>query len=148
MIDLAKYITEANTVRLASRTHDGILRELLHLCLRDMPEENRAQLVDTLLNSRAMRDQHLGGGFVLTHTRRDSLAGIRVAVGLLSPPAQFGKGEPAHTVFCAVIPRDRSGEYLGVMARISRLWSDPDGAEAFRSADVDRILRKVAGFSD
>ncbi|MDZ4198462.1 MAG: hypothetical protein U1E27_04160, partial [Kiritimatiellia bacterium] len=98
MIDLSRYIPRENILRVTARHHDDILRELLQPCFRDLPEKERLPLMDELLHSDAMKDQAMGNGFAITHTRRDGQANIRVAVGLLTPPTPFRRGPAVHTV--------------------------------------------------
>jgi len=144
MIDLAKYLSAANMIRPASRSHDDILRELLRVCLSETPDPEKEKTIEKLLHSDAMKDQRIGDWFAITHARCDGRPDIRVALGFLDPPRPFRRGEPVHTVLCAVIPPDKSREYLGFMARIIRLWSDPVAVRAFRAGDVAKILSLVS----
>jgi mannitol/fructose-specific phosphotransferase system IIA component (Ntr-type) len=95
-----------------------------------------------------MRDQPLDRGFAITHARLDRLSGIRVSVGLLVPPAAFGRGPRAHTVFCALVPVDRSNEYLGFLSRLGRLLVTPGAEEAFRSGDPARVGAFIQAFEE
>lgn len=147
MIDLSRYLRRESFVRLKAGGRDDLLRELLRRCLPDEPEGGREAVVGELLHSEAMKDQVIGGGFAITHTRRDVQDEIRLAVGLLDPPRPLRRGPAVHTVFCAVIPVDKSRDYLGFMARLSRLLADPAAEQAFRSGDMEAILERVAAFS-
>jgi len=89
---------------------------------------------------RLLKDQALGGGFVLSHARVPFGEDIRLSVGLLRPPGTFGRWSDIHTILCALIPEPCAREYLSLMARLARVLSLPAAEAAFRSGDPDRIL--------
>lgn len=146
MVNLLHYIERNRIVVLEAGQHDEILKNLVELCLRDYEPARRERLLVEILRSGQMKDQPLGQGFAITHARLDDLPDIRMSIGLLAPTARFCRGAPAHTVFCTMIPADKSSHYLSFMARLSRLLTQSGAAEVFESRDADRIMKLIEQF--
>lgn len=146
MVNLLHYVERDRLVVLEAGHHDEILKSLVEVCLRDYEPAGRERLRAELIRSGQMKDQPLGQGFAITHARLDNLPDIRISIGLLAPPARFCRGAPVHTVFCTMIPAEKSSHYLSFMARLSRLLAQPGAAEVFQSRDADRILKFIEAF--
>lgn len=146
MVSLSTYLARDSLVRIESGPHDQVLETLIRHCLRDYPEAEQARVCDVLEGGNRMKDQNMGGGFAITHARLDTVRDIRMAVGLLGRQARFCKGAPVHTVICAIIPVDKANEYLGLMARLCRLLTQPDVDKIFAAGDADRIFERIKAF--
>jgi mannitol/fructose-specific phosphotransferase system IIA component (Ntr-type) len=146
MVSLSTYLGRDSLIRIESGHHDEVLNALIHHCLRDHPEAEREQIRGRLEGGNRMKDQNMGGGFAITHARLDTVRDIRMAVGLLGRQARFCKGAPVHTVICAIIPVDKANEYLGLMARLCRLLTQPDVDKIFAAGDADRIFERIKAF--
>lgn len=146
MINLTRFLPPERIVALKLHAHDEILYALIRRCLDS--EAEVAGVLATLSEPRHMKDQPLDHGFAITHARLDRLSDIRVSVGLLETPAAFCRGPRVHTVFCALIPADRSSEYLSFLARLGRLLLTPGAEEAFRSADPARVASFIRTFEE
>ena len=140
MIHLTDYLNHETLHPVAPASHDDLLRELLHHCFQKAGETVAPEKLEELVRTHALKDQMLEKGFALSHARLDSLSDIRLSVGLLGKPYRFVRRDRAHTVFCVLIPRDRSREYLAFLARLGRFLQTPGVGDAFKSANVDRIL--------
>lgn len=146
MINLADFLAKDRLIPLAPASRDAIVHALLDVCLKEDATLSETDRAAALGNVRAMRDQALGKGFALTHARIARSRGILISAGLFRRPAPFGHCGPTHTVFCALIPEEKSREYLSLIARLSRLLSAPDAEEIFQSGDPERIHRFIREF--
>lgn len=146
MVSLSTYLGRDSLLRIESGRHDEVLNALVRHCLRDHPEAEREQIRGRLAVGNRMKDQNMGGGFAITHARVDTIRDIRMAVGLLGGQARFCKGAPVHTVICAIIPADKANEYLGLMARLCRLLTQPDVDKIFAAGDADRVFERIKAF--
>ena len=146
MIDLADYLREDRLVALGPAPRDVIVRTLLGVCLREDAALPEAARTAALADLRALRDQELGHGFALTHARIAGSHGILIGAGLFGQPAAYGRCGAVHTVFCALIPEERSREYLSLIARLSRLLAAPGAEAAFQSGDPAQAARFVREF--
>lgn len=147
MIDLSAHLKPDRFLALAPGARDVLVRALLGVCLREDAGLSEAARAAALDGAHRMNEQALGHGFALTHARIDGGHDILLSVGLLCEPAPFGRGGPAHTIICALIPVQKSREYLSLMARLSRLLTAPGAEAAFRSGDADRIARFITDFN-
>ncbi len=146
MIDLTEFLKAERFVPLGPAARDVTVRTLLGVCLREDETLSDADRAAALENIRAMRDQALGGGFALTHARIARSRDILLSAGLFRVPTPFGRCGPTHTVFCALIPEEKSREYLSLIARLSRMLSAPGAEDAFRSGDPERIACFIRDF--
>lgn len=139
MVDLSRYITSRAIVEVVLGDHEGILRQLVDHCLPDFRPDSRAAVTRDILDKGRRQEINLGEGFALSHARLDDLPDIRVAVGLLRAPTRYVSGPAVRTIFCVILPTSQSRQYLQMMARLTRLISRPEAAEAFRSGDVEKV---------
>lgn len=145
MVDLSHYITSGSILEVSPGHHEGILRQLVDLCLPDFPADSRAAVTREILDKGRRQEINLGEGFALSHARLDDLSDIRVGVGLLPAPTRYVSGPPVRTIFCIILPTSQSRQYLQMMARLTRLISRPEAAAVFRSGDAERIADFFGG---
>ncbi len=146
MIKIKNYLGPETVVRMNAVDHDEIVGQLVGICLRDAPPARRTALQQRVLKAMAMKDQGLGSGFAITHARIDDADKISVAVGLLPRSIRFAEWPDVHTVFCAIIPSAKAAAYLGFMAHLCRMLSQPEPRAAFAAGDRERILDCIQTF--
>lgn len=132
MSDWHPYLEPAQILRLPPAARDVLLERLIGAAYGPTSAAPRPRPAD-------LREQPIGPGITLVHARRDDLDRIRLSIGLLSPPLAARHGLPVHAFVCALIPESCSREYLTLLARLSRLLSDPVRAAAFRSGEPERV---------
>ncbi len=146
MIDLTPYFVRERMVTLAPASRDALVLQLIDVCLGEQAQGEPDTIARRREILRAIKDQPLGAGFALSHARISAGGEIRFSIGLLREPHTFGHAANVHTIFCALIPENRSREYLSFLARLSRLLMMPHAAEVFRGGNPDRILELVRTF--
>lgn len=146
MIKIKTYLGPETVVRLDTLDHDEIVGQLVGICLGDTPSSQQTAIRKRALNAMAMRDQGLGAGFAITHARIDQADRIYVAAGLLPRPIRFAEWSDVHTVFCAIIPSDKAAAYLGFMAHLCRMLTQPEPRAAFVAGDRERVLECIQTF--
>ncbi len=132
MTDWHQYLDPSRILRLPPAARDVLLERLIAAAFGPASAAPRPRPAD-------LREQSIGPGVTLVHARRDDLDRIRLSIGLLSPPLAIGHGAPVHALICALIPEPCSREYLTLLARLSRLLSDPGRASVFRSGEPERV---------
>lgn len=141
MIDLTRYIVRSRIVSLDPAPREVVLRRLLDACWgAEFPPLDVRELI------RSLKEQELGHGFSLVHARVPGEGDIRLAVGLVRPAGESARASPVPTIICALIPENRSREYLSLLARLSRFLSTPGVAETFREGNPERILDAIRAF--
>ncbi len=120
MLDLRRYFTGANVRLLTSSESGEILRELLDLALRELPENDRASVEHIIRDRKQIQEINIGKGIALAHERYDELEELYVSIGLLKQPVRYQKGAPVQMVLCVLLPNSKSREYLSMMAKFTR----------------------------
>ncbi len=140
-----------------------------HSILLDLAARNKADalslIVDRLADHRLVDDREefladvnkregqgstaIGRGMAIPHARSRTLQRIVVAMARLGQGIDFGAedGEPVQLIFLLGTPGDKAGEYLKVLARLSKLLKEnglrKDLLRAASPADVLEILEKA-----
>jgi mannitol/fructose-specific phosphotransferase system IIA component (Ntr-type) len=79
----------------------------------------------------------LGGGIAVPHGRLTALSEPVVALGFVSPPADFGAPDatPVDLVFLLLSPADSPARHLSLLARLSRILRSPGIGAQLRAAE-------------
>ena len=126
MVDLRTYFTNANVTLLQSTDSSEILRSLLRTALRDLPEEERTAVEETIRERKPIQEINIGKGIALAHERYDELKQMHISLGLLSRPVRYQRGSPVQIVLCVLLPNSKSREYLSMMAKFTRFLEARD----------------------
>jgi PTS system nitrogen regulatory IIA component len=151
---LADHLTEdaiSMTVRAAQR--DDVLCELLeHLvACGGLPAGERDRALAAVIDRELLGSTAIGNGVAVPHARLDCLDDVTIAFGLCPDGASFKAldGQPVTQVFLVLGPKDSPGEYLDVMARITRLVQNGDFrrflSRAESSEEVLDLIREMDG---
>lgn len=113
---------------LPGQTIPEILNNAL-ACFRTPEGLSKAELLSTLIDREAMMTTAVGRGIAIPHPRTPIITKVedaRVAVFLLSEPADFGAldGKPVHTLFLLLAENPR--RHLEVLSKISYLCQIPE----------------------
>ncbi|TFG80167.1 MAG: PTS sugar transporter subunit IIA, partial [Chrysiogenales bacterium] len=84
--------------------------------------KNESDLLQEINNRETQGSTSLGNGVAIPHARLKSLDKIVVAMARLSAGIDFGieDHEPVSLIFILITPTDRAGEYLKVLAKLSK----------------------------
>jgi PTS system nitrogen regulatory IIA component len=110
--------------------HAHSKEEALAVIVKRMKEnraiKNESDLLEELNNRETQGGTSLGNGVAIPHARLKSLDKIVVAMARLSTGIDFGVDghEPVRLVFILITPTDRAGEYLRVLAKLSKFLKE------------------------
>src|SRR5438045_4962397 len=120
---------------LAATDKAGVLGEMCAGLARVYPALSAQKLTETLLEREKLGSTGIGEGVAIPHGKLPGLPGMLAAFGISRDGIDFEAldAKPTHLFFVLVAPENSAGLHLKALARVSRIFKQPD----FR----DRILR-------
>ena len=117
---------------IASRTKEGVLREMVHSLAQVEKQVHEDRLMDILLERESMGSTGIGEGVAIPHGKSKEVDKILASFGRSLPGVDFQSpdGKPTHLFFLLIAPENSTGMHLKILAQISRLMRDP----AFRKS--------------
>ena len=102
------------------------LAEIVKRMKENKAIKNESDLLEELNNRETQGGTSLGNGVAIPHARLKSLDKIVVAMARLSAGIDFGVDghEPVRLIFILITPTDRAGEYLKVLAKLSKFLKE------------------------
>ena len=106
----------------AVRTKEEAIAEIVRRMKESRAIKDEAELLGALNNRETQGSTSLGNGIAIPHARLDSQDRIVVAMARLTAGVNFHEGdpEPVRLIFILVTPADQAGEYLKVLAKLSK----------------------------
>ena len=121
---------DAICMNLEALERDQAIRELLQMLVGRgaLAPERLEPAVEALIKREKLGSTAIGRGVAVPHARLDGLDGILIAFGHSRSGIVFQAldGESVHVVFLILAGHKDSGEYVGVMERISHLLQEED----------------------
>jgi PTS system nitrogen regulatory IIA component len=128
---------EAISIPLPARTRNSVVREMCELVSRTGLMWNTDEMIEAVAAREQLHPTALENGVAMLHPRRPRssiLAQPIIALGISSQPIPFGNRAGYLTdVFFLICSTDDS-IHLKILARLSRLISDPKWLQQLRSA--------------
>jgi PTS system nitrogen regulatory IIA component len=125
----------------------GVLRELAdHLSSR-IPSLRLQSLVDVLAERESLGSTAIGDGIAIPHGKLRGVDRILGLVGRSLGGVDFDSldGNPTHIFFLLIAPEDSASLHLKALARVSRLFKDPNLRDhllkAVDAADIFRLIQ-------
>ena len=111
---------------IASRTKEGVLREMVHSLAQVEARIHEGRLIDILLERESLGSTGIGEGIAIPHGKSKEIDRILAAFGRSMPGVDFQSmdGKPAQLFFLLIAPEDTAGAHLKILAQISRLMKD------------------------
>ena len=111
---------------LPAQTKNEALAEIVKRMKEHQAVRHEGDLLEELNNREDQGGTSLGNGVAIPHARLKSLDKIVVAVARLEKGIEFcaDDREPVRLIFILVTPTDRAGEYLKVLAKLSKFLKD------------------------
>lgn len=111
---------------LASRTKEGILRELVGVLTQVENQVDADRLVEVLLERESLGSTGIGDGVAIPHGKSRDVQKLLGSFGRSPAGMDFQSidGKPTHLFFLLVAPENSPGIHLKALARISRLLKD------------------------
>jgi PTS system nitrogen regulatory IIA component len=111
---------------LPAHSKEEVIAEIVRRMKENKAIKSESDLLKELNNRETQGGTSLGNGIAIPHARLKSLDKIIVAMARLSAGIHFdaGDNEPVRLVFILITPTDRAGEYLKVLAKLSKFLKE------------------------
>ena len=136
--------------QLAAHEKSAVIRELAdHLAAHVTgPQKiDREVLAKVLLERERLASTAIGEGVAIPHGKLDAVGKLVAVVGRAPDGVDFDSmdGRPTHLFFVLVAPENSTGVHLKALARISRLFKDPEfRTRLMQAKDAQEIFRVIA----
>jgi len=113
---------------LQARSKDGAIAEIVRRMKVNKAIDSESDLLEEINNRETQGGTSLGNGVAIPHARLKSLDRIVVALGRLSVGIDFGVAghKPVRLIFILVTPIEKAGEYLKVLAKLSKFLKEQE----------------------
>jgi len=113
---------------LYSKTKSEVIRELSDKVATIYPNFNRDNLISVLLEREKLCSTAVDEGVAIPHGKMSGISSIIVAFGRSIEGIDFESldGNPTHLFILLIAPENSSGVHLKILARISRIFKNPD----------------------
>jgi PTS system nitrogen regulatory IIA component len=136
--------------QLQAHEKSAVIRELAdHLAAHVTgPQKiDREVLAKVLLERERLASTAIGEGVAIPHGKLDAVGKLVAVVGRAPEGVDFDSmdGRPTHLFFVLVAPENSTGVHLKALARISRLFKDPEfRTRLMQARDAQEIFRVIA----
>ena len=115
----------------------GVLGELCAGLARAYPSLSAEKLTDTLLEREKLGSTGIGEGVAIPHGKLAGIPGLLAAFARKRGGVDFAAidGKPTHLFFVLFAPDNSAGLHLKALARISRLFKQPQFRQAILNAE-------------
>lgn len=137
---------------LVSPDKKGVIQELVNVL--SVEGVSPARLVQVLLEREKLGSTGIGDGVAIPHGKLREVNQMIASFGRSINGLNFDSldGKPTHLFFLLVAPENSAGIHLKALARISRLFKDPQFRQTLMSArdqeEIFRIIREEDGKYD
>jgi PTS system nitrogen regulatory IIA component len=125
----------------------AILEELAHYMAGRHPRIDRATLARVLTERELLASTAIGEGVAIPHGKLSSVSEIVACLGRAPAGVDFDSmdGQPTYLFFVLVAPESSTGAHLKALARISRVFKDPEFRRRLLAApDAEAMYTVVA----
>jgi len=111
---------------LQAHSKEEAITEIVKRMKENKAIKNESDLLEEINNRETQGGTSLGNGVAIPHARLKSLDKIVVAMARLSAGIDFGVDDhaPVRLIFILITPTDRAGEYLKVLAKLSKFLKE------------------------
>ncbi len=122
---------------LRSTDKTGIIRELAAHIAAQHPDIERGELARVLIERESLASTAIGEGVAIPHGKLSGLTEIVAALARVRRGVDFDSmdGQPTYLFFVLVAPEASTGVHLKALARISRVFRNPEFRRRLLSAD-------------
>ncbi len=125
----------------------GLLEELAAYMASQHPRIDRESLAKVLVEREQLASTAIGEGVAIPHGKLSSVNEIVACLGRVREGVEFDSmdGQPTYLFFVLVAPESSTGAHLKALARISRVFKDPEFRRRLLAApDGDSMFQVVA----
>jgi PTS system nitrogen regulatory IIA component len=141
---------EAVVANLGATTKPAVLAELSERMARVVPGVDASILRRILEERELLASTAIGDGIAIPHGKLDSVGHLVGVLGRAVNGIEFESidGKPTHLVFMLVAPASSTGVHLKALARLSRLFRDPDFRQRLLAAPDSAAMYRVIAEED
>jgi nitrogen PTS system EIIA component len=124
-----------------------IIAELAEHLARHHDGVDKAALTHVLVEREKLASTAIGEGVAIPHGKLDAVGKLVACVGRARAGVDFDSidGQPTYIFFVLVAPENSTGIHLKALARISRLFKDPEFRQRLLAApDGHEMYRTIA----
>ena len=123
----------------------GIIEELAAHLSSKVPQLDRETLVRALLEREKLASTAIDQGVAIPHAKLPALPNLIACIGRKRAGVDFESmdGQPTQLFFVLVAPENSTGVHLKALARISRLFRDPDFRQRLLEAPTAPAMYQV-----
>ncbi|HEY4239959.1 MAG TPA: PTS sugar transporter subunit IIA [Kofleriaceae bacterium] len=125
----------------------GILEELAAYMAGHHPRIDRTALARVLVEREQLASTAIGEGVAIPHGKLSAVGEIVACLGRAPAGVEFDSmdGQPTYLFFVLVAPESSTGAHLKALARISRVFKDPEFRKRLLAApDAESMYTVVA----
>jgi len=132
---------------LAAKTKPAIIRELAEHLAERTDHVDSDELARVLIDREGLASTAIGEGVAIPHGKLPSVEDIVACIGRARGGVDFDSmdGQPTYLFFVMVAPESSTGAHLKALARISRVFKDPEFRRRLLAApDAESMYHVVA----
>jgi PTS system nitrogen regulatory IIA component len=138
---------------LHAKAKPEVLAELAaHLAANQNPSGHvsKEELLRVLVEREKLASTAIGEGVAIPHGKLDAVGRLVACVGRARDGVEFDSmdGRPTHLFFVLVAPENSTGVHLKALARISRLFKDPEFRTRLMAAEGAKEMFEVIADED
>ena len=135
---------------LAATDKAGVLGELCAGLARAVPGLSAQKLTETLLEREKLGSTGIGEGVAIPHGKLAGIPGLIAAFARSRGGVDFAAidGKPTHLFFVLFAPDNSAGLHLKALARISRLFKQPQFRQGILAADGAAAIFRIISEED
>jgi PTS system nitrogen regulatory IIA component len=128
----------------------AILEELASYMASRHPRIDRATLARVLIEREQLASTAIGEGVAIPHGKLASVGEIVACLGRATAGVEFDSmdGQPTYLFFVLVAPDSSTGAHLKALARISRVFKDPEFRRRLLAAPDGESMYTVVAEED
>ncbi len=128
----------------------GILEELAAYMSDQHPRIDRATLSKVLIEREQLASTAIGEGVAIPHGKLGTVGEIVACLGRAPSGVEFDSmdGQPTYLFFVLVAPEASTGAHLKALARISRVFKDPEFRKRLLAAPDAESMYQVVSEED
>jgi PTS system nitrogen regulatory IIA component len=141
---------ERIVANLSAKTKPAVLSEMSAHLAELEPGVDAESLRKVLEERELLASTAIGDGIAIPHGKLDSVGRLVGALGRSVEGIEFESidGKPTHLVFMLVAPASSTGIHLKALARLSRLFRDPDFRQRLLVAPTREAMYQVISEED
>jgi len=135
---------------LAASDKAGVLGELSAGLAKAYPALAAPRLTETLLEREKLGSTGIGEGVAIPHGKLPGIPGLIAAFARSKKGVDFASidGKPTYLFFVLFAPENSAGLHLKALARISRLFKQPQFRQSIQSADGAAAICRLISEED